>query len=221
MLKHKLLILMVCMAVLTASCQSSVQEQEIEINERHKFEISPCEFKYNGKVFRLGGDIQELIDIFGPYNRSLRHAYVWDSIGIGVLCHHKTEKTSEFRICFDCCEWTDPNDKEGTMPKQCFKGGILVEGIPFGNGITIDQLNDKLKAKGSEIKLGYWEIMKRCIYEYNCNYDDTIEGGAIYNHAFLIRPNSKSTFSTFTIADSRVDNKIRREEEKKKRKKDR
>lgn len=215
MLKHKLLTLMVCMAVLTASCQSSVQEQEIEINERHKFEISPCEFKYNGKVFRLGGDIQELIDIFGPYNRSLRHAYVWDSIGIGVLCHHKTEKVSEFTICFDCCEWLDPDDLEGTLPKGCFKNGIIVDGIPFGNGKTVEQLNKELKQKGSEINLSFWKIMKRYNYEYDCDYDEVkSELISDQNHTFLIRPNSESTYSTFTISDSREDKRLEREEKK-------
>ncbi|MBN2486116.1 MAG: hypothetical protein JXB34_09100 [Bacteroidales bacterium] len=57
------------MAAIAASCQNSVPKPEIKVNEQHKFEISSCEYKYNGKVFRLGGDIQELVDVFGTYNR--------------------------------------------------------------------------------------------------------------------------------------------------------
>jgi len=205
---------MVCMAVLTASCQSSVQEQEIEINEKHKFEISLCDFKYNGRVFRLGGDIQELVGVFGSYNRYIdyAHAYVWDSIGVGVLCHHITEKTSEMTICFDCCEWIEPDEKESTLPFICYQGGILINGIPFGNGKTMEDLNAELEKNGSKIHFSYWPIMKDYNCEYDCEYDEVkSELISDQNHAFLIRPNSPKTYAFFTISDSREHKRLERE----------
>ncbi|MBN2486117.1 MAG: hypothetical protein JXB34_09105 [Bacteroidales bacterium] len=202
------------MAVLAASCQSSVPKPEIKVNENYKFEISKCEYKYYGKIFCLGGDIQELVDVFGPYNRYIPRAdaYVWDSMGIGVLCHHITEKTSEMTICFDCCEWIEPDDKESALPFNCFQGSILLEGIPFGNGITVDQLNNSLKAKGSELKFSYWPIMKDYNYEYDCEYDEVkSELISDQNHAFIIRPNSPKTYAFFTISDSREHKRLESE----------
>jgi len=188
----------------------------IEVNQKHRFELSPCEYKYNGKVFRLGGDIQELIDVFGPYDRHIDYAtaYVWDHIGFGVLCHHQTEKTVEMSICFDCCEWTDPNNLEGTLPKHCFQGGIIVDGIPFGNGLTMLQFNHKLDQVGSSIKFNYWKIMKDYNHTYDCDYDEVkSELISEMNHCFLIRPNSDTTYSMFTISDSREHNRLEREAE--------
>lgn len=200
--------------VLTLSCQTSNTQKELTVNPDHRFEVSPCEFKYNGQSFNLGGDIQELIDVFGPYDRHIDFAtaFVWDSIGMSVLCHHLTGKTVEMKICFDCCEWTDPDDKEGVMPKSCFQGAIIVDGVPFGNGKSMEDFKQQLYKKGSQIEFSFWKIMHRYNYEYDCDFDEVpSKHFSDMNHVLLIRPNTPTSYSTFTMSDSRENHRLERE----------
>lgn len=186
------------------SCLFASEKKVIPINEAHRFEISPCKYLYNGKEFRLGGDIQSLVEVFGPYDRYSRHAYVWDSIGVSVLAHYRTEKTTVITICFDCCTWTDPSDKDGALPKGCFKKGILVDGVAFGDGKKIPELEKELQKVNSEVKFNYWKIMTRYNYENDCGYDERkSESTFDQNHNMSIRPNTDSTYSMFSLHDSR------------------
>ena len=207
-------ILIIAISLMVFSCKPSTQK-ELSVNPDHRFEISPCEFKYNGQVFSLGGDIQELIDIFGPYDRYYHHGYAWDSVGIGVLCHHLTGKTVEMKICFDCCEWIKQGDKESVLPYNCFQGAILVDGVPFGNGKSMEDFKQQLYKKGSEIEFSYWKLMKDYNYEYDCDYDEVpSKHFSDMNHVIFIRPNTSTSYSTFTLTDSREHHRLDREAKK-------
>ncbi len=209
-------LILAVISVLILSCQTSTQK-ELTVNPDHRFEISPCEFKYNGQTFSLDGDIQELIDIFGQYDRHIGYssAYVWDSIGIGVLCHRQTKKTVEMTICFDCCEWVEPNENESALPFNCFKGAIFVDGVLFGNGKSMEDFKIQLNQKDSQIEFSYWKLMKDYNYTYDCGYDETPSNRISYmNHTLIIRPNTPTTYSFFTISDSREHHRLEGETKK-------
>lgn len=209
-------ILIIAISLMVFSCKPSTQK-ELSVNPDHRFEISPCEFKYNGQTFSLGGDIQELIDVFGPYDRHIGYssAYVWDSIGIGVLCHRQTKRTVQMKICFDCCEWIEPDEKESALPLNCFQGAILVDGVPFGNGKSMEDFKQQLYKNGSEIEFSYWKLMKDYNYEYDCDYDEVpSKHFSDMNHVIFIRPNTSTSYSTFTLTDSREHHRLDREAKK-------
>jgi len=189
----------------------------IKLNQEHRFEISPCEFKYNGKVFRLGGDIKELIKVFGKESRIVRHgyAYVWDNYGFSVLLNRHTKETSEFRICFDCCDWIKPSDSTSTLPYSCFNGGIQIDGIALGNGVPFDDFRKQLKETGSEVDFEGFYRDNLYIYSYNCNYDGNIKSPSDKNHAIIIDGKKEiNQYSSVHLNDSRAIHKLQMEHEK-------
>lgn len=184
---------------------------EIKLNTQHRFEITPCHLKYNGKEFRLGGTVQELVDVFGMYNRDIRDgdAYVWDDYGFAVLTEFHTSTVTEFTICFDCCEWVDPNNLKGTLPKSSFQGGILLDGVTIGRETPFAALKKQLKEKDSEVVFWGHYTDTKFIYRYNCHYDGDIVLKNKYdrNHAIII--NTKDDGCRWiSISDSRAWNKL-------------
>ncbi len=50
--------------------------------QAHRIELNGCEMLYNGKPFRLGMTVRELVDILGAYDFFNRGYYVWKVLGI-------------------------------------------------------------------------------------------------------------------------------------------
>ncbi len=50
--------------------------------QEHRIAFSGCEMTYNEKPFKLGMSVDELIQIFGQYDRFFRGFFIWEKVGI-------------------------------------------------------------------------------------------------------------------------------------------
>lgn len=164
-----------CKGCANGGQQTSTDPQGI--NPCHRFEFNDCSMTYNGKPFMLGQTIEELVQVFGMYDRRAgthKNLYFWDNIGIQAAVDKDKDIVNYFYVYFnkDMSDDDTPiTDLTGLRirkkmieqsPKYFFKGNILVGGVPLGRKkMKIKDFLGKSKGKWSNHPfpiLYYWKL---------------------------------------------------------------
>ena len=155
---------MILAQVLLVSCFFGCSEQgkalEAYKKQEHRFEVRACEFFYNEQRVELYKSLQYYEDIFGNDFRDVNSLY-HKRIPIILLDQIRSLKQkdikdiSSLRIKF----WQANPEKKNYNRYKDFphmkKGQyILIDGIPFGHGISMESLNRQLRNKGLQAFTG-------------------------------------------------------------------
>jgi hypothetical protein len=93
-----------CFLLLLCACTENAESvKKKALNEEHKFTITGCEIRYNGKTLEPGKPLSEWIAILGTNYRQggAGRRYVWDDIGIYVNTDWSSDKVISLNIVFD------------------------------------------------------------------------------------------------------------------------
>lgn len=157
--------------------------KKLGLNTEHLFIIDDCSMTYNGKPFMVGQTIEELLEVFGPYDRvisNLGHTYLWDEIGISITTaswdNPDTNQVNNIYLHWnlDMSDDSYPTqdltiiEMRKTMVEHCprnyFKGNILLGGAALGRGMKIGDFIKRSHMKWTNpfFPVLYKSILKKC-----------------------------------------------------------
>jgi hypothetical protein len=153
------------------------------LNPDHRFVFSNCSMTYNEKPFVIGESIHKMVEVFGQYDRKIVNnddaiIYLWDSIGVEMITyiysHWMNSAFGTERVDAIYIHWyIDPPKKDRwepdlldhykklveRLPKNYFKGNILVDNVTYGREIdiktSVKKAHKLYKYKKSD--LWWWE----------------------------------------------------------------
>jgi hypothetical protein len=134
----------------------------VAVNQKVVWSFSPCgDIQVNDKKLELGKTVKEWVTILGPYdryNRLMNDAYTWDKYGLIAVTDWNKDTVSQMHVVFHYESDRDPADYAGrndvdsiimrsiqaeisARPKPVLSGGVLLDGVVLGRGMSIKEFN--------------------------------------------------------------------------------
>ena len=181
------------------------------INTEHLFIFTDTTMTYNGKPFMPGMTINEMCEIFGPYEREAdKGIYVWDSWGLRMTTL-KVEGYPEdnYPVNGILIDWYIDLDvwasKEtlaalhNQCPKNYFQGKIIVDGLPLGRGMRIGDFLEKTDIPFNNKPFPLLHRYKLHNWDYS---KTTLKKGEFFTYLVRESEDGKEDINTFNIAIS-------------------
>lgn len=151
--------------LLLSGCEEVVPEKpQVKVDSKD-FWIDRCEIKYRGKDFPISDSVGDVVNVLGPYNRSIEvgNRYFWDDIGLQVATGLEAGKIEDSDLIISVSllfnhEETSvemglrladrPEDRVRlaeiveSRPQGFFRGELVIEGAPIGQEVDFDKIND-------------------------------------------------------------------------------
>jgi len=162
------------------------------VNTNHLFVFTTTAMTYNGTPFMIGQTIDEMVEVFGPYDRIIDDGfiYVWDAIGVKMATYdpmvERTNRVNSIRIYWnlDFSGDSSPTNDEFTLQRRAemrennvrhyFQGNVLIDGVPLGRGMTIKPFLAELRKRKSNFHFSNnpFPVLYRA-YFYDFDYEKT------------------------------------------------
>ena len=155
-MKHYIYILLT-LCLLSCNGQTSTSDAlSTFAKQEHRFEVRGCEFFYNDQKIELYKPKADFIKLFGDDFSKVNSRYHNTA---PIVLHEKIRSWEQSDILdissmFISFEKLKPSDKYyesykdfPVMKKEQY---ILIDGVPFGHGVSISKLNQNLKQQGKQ-----------------------------------------------------------------------
>lgn len=162
---------------------------------------------YNGKPFMPGMTIEEMCEVFDPYDRVPEEGiYLWDSIGLTMTTWRPNDPHTnvvngliiDWNV--DLNAWLTPENLKRLRercPRHYFQGNIIVGGAVLGRGMQINTFLEKttLKFDNDPFPLLYYASPA---WDYS---NSIIKRGEYYTY-MVAESENKTDIESFNVAIS-------------------